>query len=217
MNKKSLVLSGALGLFLGASLPLFGQFAEPSPEPGASPAFLHSRRGSSNLSEEELEQMKTARIKAAQSPKVREVALKRQSVDDELRLLVRGLLLKEDASLEPILNKLDASRHGPAKAEQGQEPAPHRPGPMGAIDFAETVQLKNGLEKIKDNLGVIAAAEKWRAADTAFTEAVNAEMLSINPSLAPILEKMEWNATAPGRRINSPRGPYGAGSIGSSN
>lgn len=195
MKTNHLVQTGLLTIAFLFATPVF---AEPSnkPDPGRGPRPI--------LTPEEREKLKAARETAMKDPAVQEAMVKREAAEKDFAQTVNPLLLAQDASLQPILDKLAEAQKEPrqgtppaerrAKREGGKFGAESRRGPfgaMGSLTPEEREKLHAAFEKIKDNPEVQSAIEKRKEGEKQFREAMKAAMLAADPSLAPLLEKLE--------------------------
>lgn len=140
------------------------------------------------------EKLKAAHEKAMQDPKVKAAREKQKAAAEEFAKVVRPLAMKEDKSIEPILDKMDkTAAENPQGGQTGAGAA--RPGggrgPMGNLTPAEREKMRALHEKLKDDPEYKAAAEKRRAADQELREATRNAMLAADPSLQPVLDKMD--------------------------
>lgn len=94
-----------------------------------------------------------------------------------------------------------------ASATPGAAPSPHhkpkfekpdKEGPLANLSPEEREKLKAAHEKAMQDPKVQAAHETLAAAQKAFQDALKAALLQADPSLGPILEKMEaWRKEHP--------------------
>lgn len=138
--------------------------------------------------------MKAAREKAMQDPKVQAARQNVKQAREDLFKITGPLLLAEDSSLQPILDKWKAAQEAPEAGKPHGEGGLHGPGhdgPMGTLTPEEREKLRGVQEKIKDNAEVRAGRDKLRDAEKALREAMHSAMLAADPSIAPMLEKTE--------------------------
>jgi len=219
-TKLTLILSTALfSLLLSPAFAQEPPKPDASPAaPGAPGGSGGGRRGMNqnmqNFSPEEREKLKAAREKAMQDPKVQDAQENMKAASEALRAARKKALLAQDPDLGPILEKLEAAQKqnlpGPkpdvkpdAKAgtpDGGDKPgakagSPDRGGRrmdlLGSLTPEEREKFKAANEKIKDNPEVVSAREKAQQADKQFFSALRDAMLAADPSLEPLLKKME--------------------------
>jgi hypothetical protein len=181
-------------------------------------ARRHDRGGLArlDLTPEERQKLHAAREKALKDANVAAALDDKKSVDREFRETTRAALLKEDASLGPILDKIKGPGHRhPDRAGSSPSPAPtsdasqideDRADNTGGGRFAdlskdEREKLRTAMQKIRNNPDVTAAHERKIKADKAFRDAMHTAMIAADPSIEPLLKKIE--SEMPQRR----RGP----------
>ena len=169
------------------------------------------------LSESERAQLKAAHDAAIQKDPSLEQGMEaaRQAME-KARTAMNDAMTAVDPSVEPILAKIAPPKRGrgpgpgrPPGDQEGQGSASNAvrpwkhdgPGPKGMANLTdvERQQLKALHEQVKNDPLVIAAREARKAATTpdarkeaeqAMHQAVRNAMIAIDPSIAPIMEKL---------------------------
>ncbi len=192
MNTKNALLAASLSF--ACATPLFAQ-NEPtlSPSPQQSPAH----QWGSGMDQADREKLKAAFTKAMQDPKVQAAQEKQQGAGKEFRDTVRPLLITEDSSLAPILEKMEKAASDESGAKERGAQAGGFAGRGGIMRAMATLtpderqKLMAAQQKIKEKPEVKAAEEKRRVALQQFTKTLREAMLAADPSVAPLLDQME--------------------------
>ncbi|MFZ0434674.1 MAG: hypothetical protein WAL87_01680 [Chthoniobacterales bacterium] len=170
------------------------------------------------LSESERAQLKAAHDAAIQKDPSLEQAMEaaRQAME-KARKAMNDAMIAVDPSVEPILAKIAPPKRGggpgpghPPGNQAGQGSATNAvrpwkhdgPGPKGMAKLTESErqQLKALHEQVKNDTSVIAAREARKAATTpearkeaeqAMHQAVRNAVIAVDPSIAPVLEKLK--------------------------
>lgn len=202
MKTKLTLIISTVFLFLVLS-PIFGQ--EP-PKPDASPGAPTGpggwgRRGMNqnlqNLTPEEKAKFQAAREKAMQDPKVQDAQENMKASNDAFRAARKQALLAQDPSLGPILDKLEAAAPKPnvSGSQGGAKAGPSERGgrrpDLSVLTSEERDKLKAANEKIKDNPDVSTARDKAQQANKQFASVVHGTLLAADPSIEPLLKKVE--------------------------
>lgn len=153
------------------------------------------------LDEGEREKLKAARQKAMADPKVKAALEKQKAAAEEYQKTVRPLALAADPKIGPVLDKMEKAA---AEAPRNRPPGGGRGGMMANLSPGEREQLRAVRDKLKDEAAFKTAEEKRHAADADAREAQRAAMLAADPSLQPVLDKIE---KARARRGGGPSGP----------
>ncbi len=170
------------------------------------------------LSESERAQLKAAHDAAIQKDPSLEQGMEaaRQAME-KARKAMNDAMIAVDPSVEPILAKIAPPKRGggpgpghPPGNQAGQGTATNAvrpwkhdgPGPKGMANLneSERQQLKALHEQVKNDPSVIAAREARKAATTpearkeaeqAMHQAVRNAVIAVDPSVAPVLEKLK--------------------------
>lgn len=218
MNVKSylltaaLIISGVISVCAQAPSPDSMGDQQPPPPPREGPRGK-DRKFLMNLPPEVQKRFQEAREKALKDPKIQELRKASDKANRDFFEAMRLKMQEIDPGLAEIIKKnVDAEgKRGP----EGRGGGGKMKG-FQSLTEAQRDQLMAAREKAKDEPAVQAAREKRDAATTPqerqaaseeFHKTMNAAILKIDPSLAPILEKLE-NASAP------PPPPAGAPSAG---
>ena len=175
----------------------------PSGHPGKPRWKKHGKPGGPmpGLPPEEAQRLAAAREKAKNDPTVRSLKEAREAVDRQLESAMNAAVLAADPGLAPVLEKVKQSRER-AKGLRDR---------FESLTPEQREQLKSAREAAKDDPAVVAAREKMKSADSpearreagkALHEAMKAAMVSKDPSLAGLLEKL-------GPPPGGPRDPMG--------
>jgi hypothetical protein len=168
-----------------------------------------------NLSESERQQLKTAHDKVIQqNPSLEEAMKAAHQAMEKARKEMHDAMLAADPSIAPILAKIEPPK-GEGKRGDGQPSGEwkggkdwkhHGPPPgMANLTEQEREQLKAAHERVKNDPAVASAREALktaatpearRAAHEALKQASEAALLKVDPTLAPILEKLHQAAPA---------------------
>jgi hypothetical protein len=190
--------------------------SQPSAE-GQDGKGLRRHEPMAQLSESERSQLKAAHDAAIQKDPSLEQGMKtaRQAME-KARKAMNDAMIAIDPSIEPILAKIATPKRGegpgagrPPGDQAGQGSATNAvrpwkhdgPGPRGMANLTESErqQLKALHEQVKNDPSVIAARDACKAATTpearkaaehAMHQAVRKAMIAVDPSSAPILEKL---------------------------
>lgn len=189
-----------------------GSFAAPpGPPPGAiSPS-------DATLTRQERQQFAEARKKAMSDPAVTAARQARIAAQEEYQSAMKTALLEQDATLGPVLEKIRRPAPGktmppapkppapPAAPEaSGQTPPPppaaspkppekgaETNGGLGLLTPQERKQLRAATEAVRDKPPVKQASAKVREAEQQFRETMKAAILKADPSVAPVVAKVE--------------------------
>jgi hypothetical protein len=183
--------------------PLLAQPAAPEGKsPLRSPRREHSRELSKfleGLPPEMRERFTAAREKALEDPKLRQLRKDAQKAKREFFKAMRDKMIKIDPDLAEIVRK----RVFAYKAWKTWRDEDGEAG-FSSLSNAEREKLISALEKASDDAAVQAASQKnWEAitsqeravASEEYRKIVEQRMIKIDPSVAPILEKL--NSTRP--------------------
>jgi len=217
MKVKSYLLASILGI--SSLAPVWSQSPspeqsdkQPPPPPRDGPRFKERKMPGflANLPPEVAERFKEAREKALKDPKIQELRKASDKANRDFFEAMRIKMQEIDPGLAEIIKKnMDAKdRRGPDG----------RPGGGKAKGFqnltdAEREQLLAAREKAKDEPAVKEAREKREAATTPeerqaagedYHKAMNAAVLKIDPSLAPVLKKLDAPAPPPPPPVQPP-------------
>lgn len=213
-------------LLLAAPAISFAQSATPTPPPGPPPGGMGFHRP--NVPPELRDRFRAAKDKALQDPKVRELRERMEAAAKDFRTAMRDAMIKADPGLAEEFKKLpderDERKDGnddknarPGRDGKGQggdkkwDRNGHRGG-FGDLSEGERQRLMAARETAKDDPAVVAARQKRdqaktpeerQAAAKEFHEAMRAAMLKVDPTLAPILDKIK----PPGSPENQPPTP----------
>lgn len=177
-------------IFLAALVMLFHQpvFARAS---GRQPGRF-AERLMGNLPPAEQEKLKAAREKAMKDPKVQAAFEDMRATAKESHETLHAALLKADPSLQTVLDKMKATRMERRKAGAFEEDAEKAgAGRFGAsLAPEERSKLQAALQKVRANADVKAAHARTQEARRLFLNALRTAMLSADPTVAPLLEKI---------------------------
>jgi spore coat protein CotF len=162
-----------------------------TPAPGPGPRGM--------FSPEEREKLKAAREKAMQDPKVKTAQENMKAANEVFAAARKQALLAQDPSLGPVLDKLETAMKQNPPGPQGagaQAGPPGRGGrrmeaALNSLTPEERQKFQAANQKIKDNPDVVSAREKKMQADKQFAAAMHDAMLAADPTLEPLLKKME--------------------------
>lgn len=167
-----------------------------------------------NLTPEERQKLDAAREKTKGDPKVVAAMDDLRATRQDFQETMHAAMLKDDPSLEPILQKVKTAqekrfKNGPPQA--GKAKAGHgaggSKGPLADLTPEERQQLHAAREKVMDNADVKSVRDRMEQAMKARREAEKSALLAADPSLGPILEKMKGPKTGGGPGM----GPKGGG------
>ncbi|MEI8340497.1 MAG: hypothetical protein WCH43_03045 [Verrucomicrobiota bacterium] len=188
------------------SLAFSPAFAQEAPKPESGPGGPGGpggggRRGMNqnlqSLTPEEKTKFEAARDKAMQDPKVQDAQENMKAASEAARAERKKALLAQDPTLGPILDKMGAGAPKPAVSgsEGGAKAGPPERGgrrpDLSGLTPEEREKLKAANEKIKDNPEVVAARDKAQQAGKQFFSALHDAMLAADPTIEPILKKVE--------------------------
>lgn len=211
MNRKHFSILAAVMLSgLGTG---FSQDATPTPSspptpgqgPGQGRGLGEGRRMMrekflDNFPPEVRQRFEAAREKAMQDPKIKELRETADKSAMELFKAVREKMLELDPGLADLIKKRDEGGPGGGKGPrpEGGGSGPNSPG-MASLTDAERGKLMAAREKAKADLTVVAADKKKDAATTPedrktaseeYRKAMHDAILKVDPSLAPVLDKL---------------------------
>lgn len=172
------------------------------------------RNAMAPLSEDERQQLKAAHDKAIQENPLLEKALE-QAHDslEKARKDLRDGMIAADPSVAPVLEKIappggenpggfgrrDRKHEGPKPGKGGGREGKHGPPGMANLTDEERAKLRAVHEQVKEDSSIVSAREALKSATTpearrtaheALMQASDAAMMKIDPSVAPILEKL---------------------------
>jgi hypothetical protein len=162
-----------------------------------------------SLPPEMRERFEAAREKAMQDPKLRELRRTAEKANRDFFKAMRTKMMEIDPALAEMVKKRVMER----KARRAWKDEDGTPG-FDSLSGDEREKLLAALERAHDDPSVQAAREKkWDAITSAertaareeYRKALQATMLKIDPSLAPILEKLN----AKSAQSSSPAKPPG--------
>ena len=189
----------------------------PPPQDGSrrerkGPAFLEK------LTPEQRKRFEDARQKALQDPKIKELREKSDRANREFFDAMRAKMQEIDPGLAEIIKENAPNWKGGGgrdmkdgkegkEGREGREKRPGQGGPgFGNLTDAERQQLLTAREKAKEDPAVMEARKKREAATNpeerqaagdAYRKAMNEALIKIDPSLGPILKKIEPPAGGP--------------------
>ncbi|MBE2205083.1 MAG: hypothetical protein IAE94_12175 [Chthoniobacterales bacterium] len=156
------------------------------------------RRDKLNMPPEIRARFEAAREKAMQDPALQELRKKAEAANEEFRKAMREAMSKADPGLAEYVKKQIGEKMKEGRPEKG-------PG-FANLSEEDRQKLMAAREKAKSDPAVTAAEEAKKAAKSPeerrtameqFHKAMNAAILKVDPSLAPILEKMKAQKAAP--------------------
>lgn len=161
---------------------------------------MRGERFLENLPPEVRQRFEAAREKAMQDPQIKELRETADKSAMELFRAVRKKMLELDPGLADLIKKREEGGPGGGKGPhpEGGGSGPNSPGMAGLTD-AEREKLMAAREKAKADPTVEAADKKKDAATTPedrktaseeYRKAMHDAILKVDPSLAPVLEKL---------------------------
>ena len=132
-----------------------------------------------SLTPAERKQLIDARQKAMEAPELAEVKKNAEAARKEVMDAVKAAILKADPSLAPILEKA-------------------KEGGFKDITPEERQKLQDARKAAMQNPDVEKARTNAQPAEKAFRDALHAAMLKADPTLGPVLEKVEAAAKEKG-------------------
>lgn len=196
MKTKSILLLASVLLGFQFVSVVFAQ----NPAPASTSASTQPpapNPGQSGLTLEERDKLKAAWQKAMLDPKVMDARENQKAAGEVFLNARRQALLAQDSSLGPILDKVESMMKQKPGASNKQAFAglAGRGGKLrealASLSPEERDKLKAANKKISDNPEVMAARDKKNEADTIFFKAWDEAMLAADPSIEPLLEKVE--------------------------
>ena len=170
------------------------------------------------LSEGERQKLKAAHDQAIQQNPLLEKALEeaRESME-KARKDLRDGMIAADPSVAPVLEKItppgaenpggfglkERKHEGPKPWMGGSREGKHAPPGLANLTDEERAKLKAVHEQVREDSSIVSAREALKSATTpearraaheALMQASDAAMTKIDPSVAPILEKLHKNA-----------------------
>lgn len=174
------------------------QLPNDQPEPPKSPRDERPR-DTPDVPPELRERFREAREKAMQDPKVRRLREEMEKSAAAFREAMRDAMLRADPGLADALKKWNDR---PGKPGKWGKPGDNPPGGggFGFLSEGDRERFLAAREKAKDDPAVIAARDKRDQAKTPeermqaakeFHEAMRAALLKVDPTLAPILDRIK--------------------------
>jgi hypothetical protein len=161
-----------------------------------------------NLPPEARERFEAARNKALQDPKIQELRASAETANREFFQAIRKKMLEIDPGLKDIVEQQTRRGEGPREnRREGRRDGGGRETGFSQLSETEKKQLMDAREKAKDDPAVQAAARVRDEADSAearqaageeFRKAMHLAILKVDPSLAPVLEKLGPKPPPPG-------------------
>ncbi|MDP9291615.1 MAG: hypothetical protein M3O82_04535 [Verrucomicrobiota bacterium] len=141
------------------------------------------------------EKLKAARENAMKDPKVQAAFEDMRATAKESHETLHAALLKVDPSLQPILDKLKASRMERRKGGTADEidgvDKPAAGGVAANLTPEERAKLQAATQKVRSEPDVKATHARTQQARQVFRAALRAAILAADPSLAPLLNQMQ--------------------------
>jgi hypothetical protein len=156
------------------------------------------------------ERFEAAREKALQDPKLRELQRNAQRAKRDFIKAIREKMMKIDPELAKIVRKTVLERNA-RRAWKDEDGAPG----FESLSGGEREKFMAAMEKAHDDPAVEAAKQKkWEAITTAeraialeeYRKAIHEAMIKVDPSLAPILDKLSSKrlpSTSPAKPVES--------------
>jgi len=199
MNARNIFLLTSILLVFRFVPVVAAQDAVPSATPAVSQPPSPNSDHPATLTPEEWKRLNAAREKAMLDPKVSEAQATLKAANEVFRSARKQALLAQDPSLGPILDKLEAALKQNPPGPQGggiQAGPPERGGrrmgaAFGALTPEEREKLKTASEKIQENPDVVSAREKNQQAGKQFASVMHDAMLAADPTIEPLLKKVE--------------------------
>jgi hypothetical protein len=157
------------------------------------------------LPQETRERFLAAREKALEDPKLRELHLKAQRAKMEFFKAMRTKMLEIDPELADIVKKRSVERK--AHRAWGDQ------GGLGGLSDDERQKLLSVMEQVDSDPAVEAANKKrWEASSAddrqsaleGYRQALRGAMAKVDPSIAPILDKLSTSANPNAKPALSP-------------
>lgn len=211
MNLKILIplLVAATGILSAEPTPNTQPDYSPPPPPPDRDGKGSRDKMKENLPPEIRERFEAAREKALQDPAVRELKKKAEEAGEDFRKAMREAIMKADPGLKEILKDKFQGK------QRDWKPGP--PPGFANLSEADRKKLMDAREKAKDDPEVQAAEKKRSSASTPeeqkaamedFHKAMKAALLKVDPTLAPVLEKLKPpHDRPPGPPQGPPPGP----------
>jgi hypothetical protein len=215
MKAKSIVTFLAVAVFQSGVSILAAADSAASPQDGPqndSPRQLRRQGGiQPPLAPDVREKLRAAREKAKTDPDLVAARDDLKEAMNDMRDTGRAAILKDDPSMQEIFDKLDKAKgKNPLPPEPQASPAP--PAASGSdmvppkdvpphpdvLTGAERAKLAAAHEKVRDEADVKAAREKLLEAQKNLRAAREKAVLKADPSLEPVIKKLEQ------RRENKP-------------
>jgi hypothetical protein len=160
------------------------------------------------LTPDERKQFQTAHNKAAGDPKVKAAALGVQDAEKKFRETMGREIVEIDPTLKTVMAVMAKSRQdlGPSSSvPEGPQARESGPEAFGELTPEERRRLHDATEKAMDQKAVRAATDNKHEREKIFHEVTNAAMVQADPSIVPILEKVEKAARENQKFDNGPR------------
>lgn len=162
------------------------------------------------LTAEERKQYEDAKLKAATDPAVVAATQDRTAAQQEYEHAIKTEIIAKDPSMAPLLDKAAAKSPAappaasPAMKEEAPAAAPRGPmrkgaGPWANLAPEERQKLSKARKAVQSNPAVVQAEAKRKTAEKAYRDALHAAMLKADPTIAPLLEKMDAAMKGGGR------------------